>query len=161
MRKTINSWLVLLVALLFTGCTETMPPKENMDKTEQLLETEIQKGVKREDISENIDCEEKYGATDQMEDMVEDTEITTVALSDEELAHVQMALEDYYLSINRKLLSYVRATPACSFIREYEGYKSNEVVVFEVSVENSENKRYIAIGSKDGWNNCIILNEGY
>lgn len=161
MRKTINIWLILLITLLFTGCTETMLPRENTDKTEQVLETEIQEEVKKEDISESIDYEEKYGTTNQMEDIVGDTEITTVTLSDEELAHVQMALEDYYISINCKLLSCVRATRACSFIREYEGYETNEVVVFEVSVENSENKRYIAIGSKDGWNNCIILNEGY
>lgn len=161
MRKTINIWLLLLITLLFTGCTETMPPGENRDKIEQVLETEIQEEVKKEDISESIDYEEKYGTTNQMEDIAGDTEITIVTLSDEELAHVQVALEDYYISINRKLLSYVRATPACSFVREYEGYETNEVVVFEVSVENSENKRYIAIGSKDDWNNCIILNEGY
>lgn len=161
MKKTINIWLVLLIALLFMGCTETMPLEENMDKTEQFLEPEIQEEVKREDILESIDYEEKYGAVNQMEDIAEDTEIITVTLSEEQLAHVQMALEDYYISINCKLLSYVRATPSCSFIREYEGYEANEVVVFEVSVENSENKRYIAIGSKDGWNNCIILNEGY
>ena len=37
MKKTINIWLVLLIALLFTGCTETMLPEENMDKTEQFL----------------------------------------------------------------------------------------------------------------------------
>lgn len=126
-----------------------------------VLEPEIQEEVKREDILESIDYEEKYGAVNQMEDIAEDTEIITVTLSEEQLAHVQMELEDYYISINCKLLSYVRATPSCSFIREYEGYEANEVVVFEVSVENSENKRYIAIGSKDGWNNCIILNEGY
>ena len=161
MKKTINIWLVLLIALLFTGCTETMLPEENMDKTEQFLEPEIQEEVKREDILESIDYEEKYGAVNQMEDIAEDTEIITVTLSEEQLAHVQMELEDYYISINCKLLSYVRATPSCSFIREYEGYEANEVVVFEVSVDNSENKRYIAIGSKDGWNNCIILNEGY
>ena len=161
MRKKINIWLVLLMALLFTGCKETMLPGENTDTTEQLLETEIQEEVKKEEVLESIDYEEKYDTTNQMENTAEDTETTTVILSDEELAHVQMVLEDYYISINRKLLSYVRATTACSFIREYEGYEANEVVVFEVSVENSENTRYIAIGSKDGWNNCNVLNEGY
>lgn len=69
--------------------------------------------------------------------------------------------EEYYVSINRKMLDFTRADPVSSFNQEYEGYGHDEVVLFEVSVENSENKRYITIGSKDGWNSCSILNEGY
>ena len=60
MRKKINIWLVLLIALLFTGCKETMLPGENTDTTEQLLETEIQEEVKKEEVLESIDYEEKY-----------------------------------------------------------------------------------------------------
>lgn len=82
-------------------------------------------------------------------------------LSDEEMARIQLVMEEYYISINRRLIDFVQVDPTSSFIREYEGYSSDEVVFFEVSVENSENKRYIAIGSNDGWNNCSVLNEGY
>ena len=78
MRKKINIWLVLLIALLFTGCKETMLPGENTDTTEQLLETEIQEEVKKEEVLESIDYEEKYDTTNQMENTAEDTETSLV-----------------------------------------------------------------------------------
>ena len=48
-----------------------------------------------------------------------------------------------------------------SFMQDYDGYTKDEVVMFRITVENSENKRYIIIGSKDDWKNCEVLNEGY
>ncbi len=85
----------------------------------------------------------------------------TTILSDEELAHIQLAIEEYYNSIHRKIVEYAQVDSASSYMQEYEGYEPDEVVLFEVLAENSENKRYITIGSKDSWNHCSILNEGY
>lgn len=162
MRKIINIVVVLMVALFFTGCAKDTLPKENTDKTEQSLDVETQEEVKGEqNIGKVDDVEEKYNTTNQQEEFSEVTEAATVKLSDEEMARIQLVMEEYYISINRRLIDFVQADPTSSFIREYEGYSSDEVVFFEVSVENSENKRYIAIGSNDGWNNCSVLNEGY
>ncbi len=80
---------------------------------------------------------------------------------EEELARIQQVMEEYYNSIHRKMTGYVQIDASSSFMQEYEGYQPDEVVLFGVTVENSENKRYITIGSKDGWHNCSILNEGY
>lgn len=162
MRKIINIVVVLMVALFFTGCAKDTFPKENTDKTEQSLDVETQEEVKGEQNIEKVDdVEEKYNTTNQQEEFSEVTEAATVKLSDEEMARIQLVMEEYYISINRRLVDFVQADPTSPIIREYEGYSSDEVVFFEVSVENSENKRYIAIGSNDGWNNCSVLNEGY
>lgn len=87
--------------------------------------------------------------------------VETAMLSDEELDRIQLAVEEYYSSIHRKIVGYGQADSASPFMQEYEGYGPDEVVLFEVLVENSEAKRYIAIGSKDSWDNCSVLNEGY
>ena len=162
MRKMINIIVVLMTALFFTGCAKDTLSKENTDKTEPFLDVETQEEVKEEHYLEEVDdVDEKYNTTNQQEELSEVTEIATVKLSDEEMAKVQLIMEEYYISINRRLVDFVQADPTSPIIREYEGYGSDEVVFFEVSVENSENKRYIAIGSNDGWNNCSVLNEGY
>lgn len=160
MKKRKNVWFVLLMALLFTGCTEEAFPEKNTDKMEQNLSSETWKEVTGEDASENVD-EEKYHTSDQQTGHTEAEDAVMMIFSEEELAHIEMAMENYYTSINRRLLSYAQVDSASSFIQEYDGYAADEVVLFEVSVENSEGKRYIAVGSKDGWNNCSILNEGY
>lgn len=162
MRKLIYIVSVLLVALFFTGCVKDTLPKENKEKTEQFLDVETQEEVTEEHNLEKVDDEEeKYNTSNQQEEFSEVKEVSTVELSEEEMAHIQLVMEEYYISINRRLIDFAQADPTSSFIREYEGYGPDEVVLFEVSVENSENKRYIAIGSNDGWNNCSVLNEGY
>ena len=45
--------------------------------------------------------------------------------------------------------------------RRYDGYEDDEVLYFEVTERGSEIKRYIVVGSKDNWMECVILNEGY
>lgn len=174
MKRMMNISLVLLIALLFTGCAGDMLPDEDTEKTEitetkekaeiteeaeQPADSEMQ-GEVTEAYSAEEDEDEKYNDPKQ-QDPAEDKETVTVTLSEEELARLRSAAEKYYTSIYRNMLSFTQADPASSFIQEYEGYGADEVVLFEVSVENSENKRYITIGSKDGWNNCSILNEGY
>lgn len=161
MKKRKNIWFVLLATLLFTGCTKEAFPEKNTGKMEQHLSSETRKEVTREDTSEKVDDEEKYNTSDQQIDLTEEEDAVMVILSEEELAHIEMIMKEYYTSINRRLLSYEQVASIASFGQEYEGYEAGEVVLFEVSVENSESKRYIAIGSKDGWNDCSILNEGY
>lgn len=86
-----------------------------------------------------------------------------VTLSDEEMAHVDKTINDYYNRIHRKIISYVQVKDPTSFcLREpFTGYEADEIVAFEVTEESSEIKRYITIGSKDGWVSCSVLDEGY
>lgn len=82
-------------------------------------------------------------------------------LTDEELAWVQSVIEEYYSSINLKITGFVMADETSPFMQEYEGYEADEVVLFDVFVEDNEIKRHITVGSKDDWVTCKILNEGY
>lgn len=158
MKKAIGIMMVVIISLLFAGCTEDTFPAEDTDETGQSLELEMQGKVTEYCVEENDD--EKC-FTSEHQEHTEDKETVTLILSEEELARMRLIAEEYYVSINRKMLDFTQADPTSSFNREYEGYEPDEVVLFEVSVENSENKRYITIGSKDGWNNCSVLNEGY
>lgn len=125
--------MLLLIALLFTGCAGNTLPDEDTEKTEQSADSEAREEVKEEYSAEESD-DKKYQ---------------------------ESTAEKYYTSINRKMLKFTQADPNSSFMQEYEGFEADEVVLFEVIIENNEAKRYITIGSKDGWNNCSILNEGY
>lgn len=158
MKRMIDSLLLLLMALLFTGCArKTLLLDEDTKKTEQSADLEARGEVKEEYSAEDSD-DEKYNELKQQES-TEDKEVEI--LSEEELARIRSEAEKYYTSMNRKMLKFTQADPNSSFMREYKGYEADEVVLFEVIIENIEAKRYITIGSKDGWNNCHILNEGY
>ncbi len=150
--------MALTIALLFTGCVGDTFSDKDIEEIEQPLELETQEEVMEE-------CVEKSNAESinlsEHQELIADNDSASLILSEEELVRIRLMAEEYYVSINRKMLDFTRADPVSSFNREYEGYEHDEVVLFEVSVENSENKRYIAIGSKDGWNSCNILNEGY
>ncbi len=84
-----------------------------------------------------------------------------VSLSEEQLDCVSRAIEDYYASTVFKVISYSQSDRRGFYYREYEGYEEREVVIFDVTVEGSETTRSIAVGSKDNWKHCSILNEGY
>lgn len=157
MKKIMNISLVLLIALLFTGCAGNTLPDENTEETEQSADSEARRKVKEEYSTEE---ELKYNVSKQQES-TEEKEAVIVVLSEEELARLRSVAEKHYTSINRTMLKFTQADPNSSFMQEYEGYEADEVVLFEVILENIEAKRYITIGSKDGWNNCSILNEGY
>lgn len=157
MKKIMNISLVLLIALLFTGCAGNTLPDENTEETEQSADSEARRKVKEEYSTEE---ELKHNVSKQQES-TEEKEAVIVVLSEEELARLRSVAEKHYTSINRTMLKFTQADPNSSFMQEYEGYEADEVVLFEVILENIEAKRYITIGSKDGWNNCSILNEGY
>lgn len=158
MKKSMGIMGVLIIALSITGCAEGALPNESTDKTGQSLESEAQ-GEMTERNSEEGD-DQKLNAPEQQE-ITENNVTETLILSEEDLARMRSIAEEHYTSMNRKMLSFTQADPALSYNPEYEGYEPDEVVLFEVIVENSEAKRYIIIGSKDGWNNCSILDEGY
>lgn len=177
MKKTMNILLLLLIALLFTGCTRNTFPDEDTEKTEQSADSEARDSAEESDNEKHNDLKQqgstedkeavmlleeelKYNVSKQQES-TEEKEAVIVVLSEEELARLRSVAEKYYTSINRKMLKFTQADPNSSFMREYEGYEADEAVLFEVILENVEAKRYITIGSKDGWNNCSILNEGY
>lgn len=159
MKKMIDLLIVLIIALLFTGCAEDTLSDGNTEKAMQSVVSEAREEVTK-DYSAEVGDDEKYNEPEQQE-TTEDKKVADVILSEDELAHLRSVAEEYYISINRKVISFTQADLGSPFMQEYEGYEMNEVVLFVVSVENSENKRYITIGSKDGWNNCSILNEGY
>lgn len=177
MKKTMNISLVLLIALLFTGCAGNTLPDEDTEKTEQSADSEARGSAEESDNEKHNDLKQqgstedkeavmlleeelKYNVSKQQES-TEEKEAVIVVLSEEELARLRSVAEKHYTSINRKMLKFTQADPNSSFMQEYEGYEADEVVLFEVILENIEAKRYITIGSKDGWNNCSILNEGY
>lgn len=93
----------------------------------------------------------------------ESSEVIIVTLTEEELARIEETIENYYIYIHRSIIDYVQVTdPQSPFFRErYTEYDTDEVVVFEVNMENSEINRFITIGSKDGWITCDVLGEGY
>lgn len=165
-RKLRDILSVIIVALLLAGCINSSISKENTETAEEssFYEEsgwEVAKETEQANV-EKEDEEEKYNASEQTNDeAVENGEFTAAVLSEAEMFNVEKAIEDYYDSINRKVISFEQVTSISSFFREYEGYESNEVVLFEVIVDNSENKRYITIGSKNRWEDCSVLNEGY
>lgn len=135
-------------------CSADGETEHDTEKTGQSMESEAE-GIAEESDTEQHNVSEQHEHT-------EDKGTEALTLSEEALARIQLAAEEYYTSINRKMLSFTQADPASSFHRrEYEGYEPGEAVLFEVSVEDNGPKRYITIGSKDGWINCSVLNEGY
>ncbi len=135
----------LILALLFAGCA-------------------AESGDKQNDLSgQQESTEEKSAETSPgQQESAEEKSAEALTLSEEDFNRLQAVAEEYYTSMNRKMLGFTQADPASPFYgQEYEGYGPDEVALFEVTVENSEAKRYIAIGSKDGWIHCSVLNEGY
>lgn len=145
MKKAMGIMGVLITVLLFTGCAEESHD-EKTGSSEQQESTE----------------DERVEISSEPQGTAEDGRAEALALSEEDLARLQSVAEEYYTSKNRKMISITLADPTSSFHRQdYEGYEPNEVALFEVFIENDEIRRYITIGSKDGWVNCSVLDEGY
>ncbi|MCD7708528.1 MAG: hypothetical protein LUI02_01485 [Clostridiales bacterium] len=98
---------------------------------------------------------------DVTEEIQESDSESGFALSDEDEGNIRLAIDDYYSSLGKTVTNCTQADPESPFMQSYEGYEPDEVVMFEVYTEGDDNKRHITIGSKDGWQNCKILNEGY
>lgn len=106
--------------------------------------------------------EEVSGEAVTNDQAADEVYIMTEILSQEEMARVEQVIREYYQSINRKALEIVDTDPKSWYAQvKYDGYEDGEVVCFDVAIENDEAKRRIAVGSKDGWYHCTVLNEGY
>ena len=81
--------------------------------------------------------------------------------SSEELQKVKKFVLDYYTSLNRSVTDIRLTNNPTTIDTLYSGYTKKQVLIFEVSEKNGEAKRYIAVGSKDGWKHYKVLNEGY
>lgn len=114
------------------------------------------------DISEE-NSEEQFDRPNMTEEVSENSEVIIVTLTQEELDRIEETIENYYIYIHRSIIDYVQVTdPESPFFRErFIEYEADEVVVFEIYVEESEVNRFITIGSKDGWITCDVLDEGY
>ena len=84
----------------------------------------------------------------------ESWEAITTELSEEELARVLQVIGDYYDYVNIQAGEPVQIASNYRN-RSYKGYDVNEVAVFQMSGGQT-----ITVGSKDGWQHCVVLNEG-
>ncbi len=160
MKKKGRMATVLLIAFLLIGCSrQILQTDTEATEQKQYMEENTNKGVEEKGDLNIADKQEKNDVTDLTETGTkEETEL--VELSEDEMDCLKTAMEEYYTAINKKMTGCLQVT-FVPFDQVYEGYETGEVVLFEVYLENDEEKRYIVIGSKDNWKNCNILNEGY
>lgn len=165
-KKLVELLIISIIILLITGCSKEMSSEESMGTEDSALnnvskEVMIEEGNELPDVNLKDDWVNCNISDEVADDSHENNMNVIVVFSEEELNRLDEVIKKYYASINRTIISYVQADPTSPFLMYYEGYNADEVVLFEVTVENSEINRMITIGSKDGWNNCNILNEGY
>ncbi|MCH5339388.1 MAG: hypothetical protein J1E03_11445 [Acetatifactor sp.] len=164
-----NILIVLSIALFFMGCSNTefsQNRKETKEETVQWYEASIEEVTEEKTELREMgkEDEEKHDISNQgKEETPEDRKPVIVVLAEEEMTRIDDAIQHYYIQIHLKIVDYVQVedTESFCFRVPYEGYEVDEIVAFEVTVENSEIKRHIIIGSTDGWNSCNILDEGY
>lgn len=101
-------------------------------------------------------------AAEESNRMDVENESSHVSLSEADLKRITEFVEEYYVSLSYEATSI---TPDYEETRrqssDYDGYSADEIFVFKVSIKDDEIPRYITIGSKDGWQECTVLNEGY
>ncbi len=160
--KGIIGVLTLTLTLLFTGCAKDTPLNDDTEKTRPSLETE----APRQAQGKGTDGTAAEGGSESRNasstpDLTEDNEDTAPALSEDALARIRSAADEYYASTNYKMLTFSQADPESPYRRpEYEeGYVPGETALFETSIENNRFQHYIAVGSRDGWNHCSVLYE--
>ena len=160
-RKYLTLLCVLISIALFVGVSNNVLKKKNVEKEDQQsceISEEVMKETQRDDSD---DIGEEYNANDRYEEIVEEYEYIYIELTDEEMKRIDKVIRDYYIKIGRKIIRYVQFDSTYHHTREYKGYNAEELVIFEVIVEDSEIPRNIVIGSKNEWNDCKVLNEGY
>jgi len=82
-------------------------------------------------------------------------------LTEEEMAQVDQVIRDYYSALYT-LLGYERmSNRELRGLFDHEEYSYDEVAGFYVQLEGVEPDRNIIIASKNGWVDCVVVNEGY
>lgn len=82
-------------------------------------------------------------------------------LTEEEMAQVDQVICDYY-SARYTLLGYERmSNRELRGLFDHEEYSYDEVAGFYVQLEGVQPDRNIIIASKNGWVDCVVVNEGY
>ena len=164
MRRQNLYLLLLILIFLLTGCSGN-GSWEKKDKAAQKIS-----GIQRDaSISESGKASEKEGddegkkhhVSDETADEATETEEQTAEdLSESEVENIKQAAYRYYSSIGLTVIQMVQIEKDPSVINESEN-TFGEIAVFEVVVENDEEKRYIVVGSNNHWKDCNVVNEGY
>lgn len=147
MKKLI--FLFTIIIIFCTGCTENTISNE-IEKSES---------VKKE--KQEISVTESKDSTAVPAETTASEKTEVMKLSEENMEKVQQVIEAYYQTISRTITDTAPIEKPPTMDTEYEGYAKNEIVFYEVTAEDVEAKRYIAVGSKDEWKTCVVLNEGY
>jgi len=90
-----------------------------------------------------------------------------VTLSEEEKERIDQVIRQYYERMGREVVDYMQLDPASLKVRGFleadifAEYDNDEIVFFSIAFEDEQWIRSIVIGSKDAWNECSILSEGY
>lgn len=111
-------------------------------------------GAESEEGGEEVRTGEGSGAGGREFEQWESWEDITTELSEEELARVFKVIGDYYAYVNIQAGEPIQIASNYRN-RSYKGYDVNEVAVFQMSGGQT-----ITVGSKDGWQHCVVLNEG-
>lgn len=102
-----------------------------------------------------------YGTKEEGEEILAESKLQmmlTPQLSDTEFLCVKEMVVEYYASINREV---IRMEQGYFEWLDYEDYKKEEVIMFEIFTNKDEVSRYIVIGSKNNWEKSEIINEGF
>lgn len=79
-----------------------------------------------------------------------------------DLSNIKKYAKEYYASLHYDVIDMIPDDDETKQQESnYIGYNPDEILVIKVTIKDSNIPRYITLGSKDGWKNCSILNEGY
>ena len=138
-----------------TELKEELEQKEQelMREVEQQREQELMKEVEQK-VQKHGNDMEGIGAGGREFEQWESWEAITTELSEEELDRVRQVVSDYYAYVNIQAGEPMQIASNYRN-RSYKGYDVNEVAVFQMSGGQT-----ITVGSRDGWQHCVVLNEG-
>jgi len=177
MKKMACLAMAFMAALFCAGCAgRTEPGGSRKPEEISLYTSEAGSTVAQNSTAEDTSGEDLPGGglpdadssggekSEEFGDIPEKWKIPDPPLSvltEEEMAQVDQAIRDYY-SASYNLLGYERLSNRS--IRGWfdeEVYSYDEVAGFRVSLEGVQPDRSIVLASKNGWIDCIVVNEGY
>lgn len=103
---------------------------------------------------------ENYGSKDTSAE--EENYRIEGTLSEKTISEITAFAKEWYASHSYEVISI---TPDYDETErqeyDYKEYNADAILVFRVAVKGDEVKRYITIGSRNDWQDCDVLNEGY